>query len=208
MKNETELEHVHCHHHFRRISWSAVVVGALVGVGLGFLLNLFSLAIGLTAFNLGQGGAVVLAAGGFLGLIIGVVASMFVAGYAAGYLGRFYCPQRNLGIVYGFTTWSLALLFAAVLGAQMSSYLNSYSSTISKSVLVLSPVSKAENSSAEPVVIKSVSVPHADAQKAVTVTAPASSLSCGAFCVFLLFFIGAVSACVGGCCGMNCKRDD
>lgn len=208
MINETELEHRHCHHHFKRISWSAVLVGALIGVGLGFLLNLFSLAIGLTAFNLNQAGTLVLAAGGFIGLIIGVIVSMFVAGYAAGYLGRFYCPQRNLGIVYGFTTWSLALLLAAVLGAQMSSYLSTYSNSISKSVLVISPVSKTEAATSEPVMIKSVSTPNANNQKALTVTAPSNSLTYGAFCVFLLFFIGAVSACVGGCCGMKCKRDD
>ncbi|MBA2650910.1 MAG: hypothetical protein H0U73_01370, partial [Tatlockia sp.] len=34
-----------------KISWSAIFSGALIGLGLGFLLQLFGIAIGLSAYH-------------------------------------------------------------------------------------------------------------------------------------------------------------
>jgi pheromone shutdown protein TraB len=78
------------------ISWTSIVVGALIALGLTFLLNLFSTAIGLSAYKL-SGGSSLFAIGGFLGFAIGIVATMFAAGWLAGYLGRSYCYNKNLG---------------------------------------------------------------------------------------------------------------
>jgi len=164
---------------FKRISWSAIFVGALVAVGLSFLLDLFGVAIGLSAFTMSKDGAVVLSGGGLLGVIIGIVASMVVAGYAAGYLGRFYCPQRNLGIVYGFTTWTVALLFSAVVAAQISSYVTSYSKAISHSVLVTSQ-NNTQSTSAT-VTHKSESSSESNDQTTLKVTASSNSLAWSAF---------------------------
>ncbi len=49
----------------KRISWSAILIGAIVAVGLGFLLNMFCLAIGLSAFTLDDQGKTVVAVGGW-----------------------------------------------------------------------------------------------------------------------------------------------
>jgi len=44
MLNEPTIRkeiHHDCTHTYKRISWTAIFIGALVGLGLGFLLNLF-----------------------------------------------------------------------------------------------------------------------------------------------------------------------
>ena len=112
--------HLHCH--WKRLSWTAVIVGALVGVGLTFLLALFSAAIGLSAFSMDSTGATTLAVGGFIGVVIGILVSMFLAGWVAGYLGRPYAMGRNLGVLYGFTAWCLALLLTASFAGPIGRY--------------------------------------------------------------------------------------
>ena len=205
-KNEIVTE-PHCcgFHPFKRISWTAIFVGAIVGVGLTFLFNLFGLSIGLTAYTLNEEGSIVLMIGGFVGIMIGIIASVVAAGYAAGYLGRLCCPQRNLGIVYGFTTWSVALLLCSIVASQMSNYITSYSNAISHSIFV---VSNDKEPAATTLEIKSKADNSAEHQKSIKVTAASSTLAGLAFSVFALFFIGAIASCIGACWGMSCKRED
>jgi hypothetical protein len=187
---------------YKRISWSAILVGALVGLGLSFLLNLFGLAIGLSATTAGEDGAMALAIGGVIGVIIAIIASMVAAGYAAGYLGRLYCPGRNLGILYGFTTWSVALLLAAAVAAQVNNYATTYSQAVMGTTLITAQSSEGKvNRDAR----------SSSNEKKSTLTKIVVTPNCliaGAFILFILFFIGAVSACVGACWGMNSKRED
>lgn len=190
-------------HLFKRISWTAIFVGALVAIGLGFLLNLFGIAIGLTAFTLEKDGALVLAAGGLIGILIGAIVSMLAAGYTAGYLGRFHCPQRNFGILYGFTTWSLAIVLSAGIGAQISSYVTSYSNTISHSVLVTTQEKSHPSEASTPSVNTNQKV-----NKMSEETVLANNLAYAASSVFTIFFVGALASCFGACWGMSCKRDD
>ena len=206
-KNETiDVPHCCCTPHLlKRISWTAILVGAIVAMGLSFLLNLFGIAIGLSTFTLSKDGAIVLAVGGLIGILIGIVASMLAAGYAAGYLGRLHCPQRNLGIVYGFTTWSVALIFSAVIGAQISAYITSYSNAISHSVFVTSQDNTHPSATLS---VKNTSSAVNTNQKTIKVTASPNSLACAAFSVFAIFFIGALASCFGACWGMSCKRED
>ncbi|MDX1836354.1 hypothetical protein DIZ81_02020 [Legionella taurinensis] len=206
-----EVHEEHCtihHHHFKRISWTAIFVGALIGVGLGFLLTLFSMAIGLSLFTLSSNGAIVLAIGGFLGVVIGLIASMLTAGYAAGYLGRLYCPKRNLGIVYGFTTWTVALLLSAVAIGHISQYVANYPTAIPHSVKQMIPVVTANTEAVKP----SASAPEAQKQAAadnsMRIDTSPSNLAWNGFVIFVLFFIGALSTCFGACWGMTCKRFD
>ncbi len=186
---------------YKRISWTAIFVGAFVGIGLIFLVNLFTIAIGLSVFTAGSDGAMALSIGGFIGLVIGIIASMLVSGYAAGYLGRFYCPLRNLGIIYGFTTWSLALLLSAVIGTHVSSYVVNYSHAITSPTVVMD-----DNSQTTPAVIKTTATDNG--KNVVKVAVSASDLAWTAFTIFVLFFIGAVSTCIGACCGMSCRREE
>jgi len=132
--NEPYYGTLHLH---KRISWSAILIGAFVGIGLTFLLNLFCVALGVSVFTVGNDGAIALVVGGIISMLVGIIASMVAAGYAAGYLGRFLCPQRNLGILYGFTTWTVAILLSAAVSAYVSSYVTTYTNTISHSSLVV-----------------------------------------------------------------------
>jgi hypothetical protein len=198
MKKATAVSDIHAAHcaphHPKRICWTAIIVGALVGLGLSFLLNLFGVAIGLSAISVGDNGGLSIALGGLLGFAIAIIATMATAGYTAGYLGRFYCPQRNLGILYGFTTWSVALVLSAALMGTVSNY----SHTVANSKLVVKE-DTAQHTMRQ----------HVETDKSTTqVEASSTHLAQGAFALFALFFVSAFSACVGACYGMSCTRED
>lgn len=197
--------HHHCccgTHSYKRISWTAIIVGALVALGLGFLLNLFGIAIGLSAMKPMSDGSSTLAIGGLIGITVGVIASMLAAGYATGYLGRMYCPQRNMGIVYGFTTWVVALILSASIVGLFSNYVSSYTQAISRTE-VNAPAVKVGDTA-------TISAPSSQNPKGAVVSMNVSKtqLVSAAFMVFGLFFIGAVFSCLGACWGMCCRRED
>ena len=185
----------------KRISWTAVIVGALVGIGLSFLLNLFSIAIGLSIVTTTQAGMVSLAIGGFLGLLIGTLISMFTAGFAAGYLGRPYCVKRNLGVVYGFTTWCLALVLTALLTSHIGHYAAAYSSFITHPTSIVDV-----NNTTMPTAHQATTSAKISAASG-NVEAATNNLGISSFLVFVLFFVGALASCFGGHFGMYSKKD-
>ncbi len=205
MINETDV--VHEHHHptssYKRICWSAIFVGALVAVGLSFLLNLFAVAIGLSAYTTNNAEPETIGVGGLIGIVIATIASMVAAGYAAGYLGRMYSPKRNHGILYGFTTWVVALLLSAAVAAHMTQYATTYLNAISGHAL-----SVGKNVSTANTAVDTTKATNEVNQSIASVTPSAETLAYGSFILFALFFIGAVSACVGACWAMTCRRDD
>ncbi len=188
-------------HLYKRISWSAILVGALVGVGLSFLLNLFGVTIGLSAFASEGSTAPTLAIGGLIGLLIGSIVSMLVAGYAAGYLGRYFCPMRNLGILYGFATWSATLLLMVLLAAPMTDYVTNYANTVTHSTIAL-PGNDNTNTTSEDKSTERKQEVVKEAAKSPT------NLATAVGAIFGLFFIGAVSCCVGASWAMACRRED
>lgn len=193
-----DQNHVHCRN---RISWSAIVIGALVGVGLGFLLNLFGVTIGLSAFSMSNEGAGTLAVGGLLGLIISTIIAMFMSGFTAGYLGRLFVPRRNLGVVYGFATWSLALILTALVTTYVGSYVNSYTTTVTRNTIVVTQE--------QPATQNTDRASRKDQQIAsVTPKEITGGIAVGTFIVFALFFIGALSSCFGAHYGMSCRSED
>lgn len=175
------------------ISWSAIVIGALVGVGLGFLLNLFSIAIGLSAFNTTEG-VKAIALGGYLGLIIGTIVSMFIAGFTSGFLGKPYCGGRNYGTLYGFTAWCIILLIMVVFATRIGNYVAAYTNFATSPTVI---VAVDDMPKAAPVASTEMTV--VDADKA------AGAMGAGAFAIFILFFVGAVSSAFGGHCGFACR---
>lgn len=192
----------HLYHRFKHISWSAIIVGALVGIGLNFLFNLFCASIGLAVITTTKDGATALAIGGFIGLLISVIVAMFVAGMTAGYLARPFCFKRNLGVLYGFTTWSFALVLTVFFAAHMSHFVTSYTNYIYNRPATVNVV----NNDTSPAVSGTTQTNPADVtvntQKAV------NDVGYAAFLVFVLFFVGALSCSLGGHCGMGCKGKD
>lgn len=204
---------------YHRISWSAIIIGALVGTGLGFLLNLFGMAIGLSAFSAPtQGGALTFAIGGFLGLVIAVIAGMLAAGYAAGFIGRLCCPHKNLGILYGFATWTLTLLISALLAGSVSHYISAYAHSAANQVLssnasLVSPeLGESIKNTPKPAAQSNAKTDAAVNKQLNSKPGNPLHLSDAAWmaCIaFILFFIGAISSCLGAIWAMcRCKKDD
>ena len=208
MINESVTTHeLHCPvHPFKRICWTAVFAGALVAVGLGFLLNLFSAALGLSVITVNHEGTYALAIGGLIGILIGLIVSMVAAGYTAGYLGRNFCPKRNFGILYGFITWSLALLISAVITVHINQYTMTYANAMNRTAVVSTnqTADQPANQTANP--SSMTSAPRN--QNAAPIVVTPDSLALSAFIIFVLFFIGAISTCAGACWAMTCERDD
>ena len=185
----------------RCISWSAIFVAALVALGLGFLLNLFSIAIGLSAYRMTPEGAQSLAMGGVVGLAIGGIAIMFFAGWIAGFLGRSRCYNHSCGGLYGFTTWCLALVITILLAAHVAKFVTTYKNFIAHPTY--SSVQVTDNTAAPTV----STAPTANGDVAVV---NPEKIAMDTFVVFLLFFLGALACTFGGHCGMRtcCKREE
>jgi hypothetical protein len=186
----------------RCISWSAIIIGAFVGIGLGFLLNLFSIAIGLSLIKTAQDGVVTLAIGGFIGLLIGVIASMFTAGFAAGYVARPYCT-KNLGVVYGFVSWCLALILAMMLTTHLTQHVSAYTNFVTKPSLEITSTNKATTAAVTETKKANSPAVTINSQNVTT-----QALGMTAFLIFVLFSAGALASSLGGYCGMSCRSDE
>lgn len=178
------------------IHWTAIFAGAFVGVGLGFLLNIFSMAIGLSAYTSSPNGTTAVAIGGILGLLIGAIASMGVAGFVTGYLARFYHCYCHGGIIYGFITWSLGLMLSALLIAPMMHYVSFHQENLDPA-LVPTQISKATD--------VNVSV---SSQENKVLHANPQHLAWSGWILFILFFLSAFSSCIGACYGMRCEKEE
>lgn len=171
-------------------SWKPIIAGALMAVGLSFLLNLFSVAIGVHAYSSNSDGVESLAMGGLIATAIGIVSSMFASGWLAGYLGQRYCGKRHLGAFYGFITWCVALIIVIFLASHVQQYISFYSHFISGTMDTLQ-------------------VSAATATSKVTGNIPADKLVVSTYIIFCLFFLSAFSCSLGGHCGMRhtCKEN-
>lgn len=193
-----------CSHGFKKyVCWKAVFAGALVAVGLSVLLNLFSIAIGLSAVTTNKEGMMVLAAGGFLGILIGVIAVMFTAGYTAGFLGRAHEARDSVGVTHGFLAWCLALIFTVILAAQIGQYVSGYAKFIAHPVAVVMNNNSAEES--VDITIEKDKQANNASMTAAQTEQTANKIGHGALMIFILFFVGALASCFGGYAGVVCR---
>jgi hypothetical protein len=195
-----EQNHKHCS--VKCFSWSATFVGGLIGLGLGFLLNLFSIAIGLSAFTTTQAGISTFAVGGFIGFAIGTFASMFAAGWISGYLGRPNCATCNSGALYGFVAWCLTLILGVMLAGPVSHFVSAYSSNLTNHTLTVIKYGN-ERPNAE---VAAVSSPDGTTVATTDVEKTANDAGKAALALFALFFLGAIASSFGGHFGMSCRK--
>lgn len=181
-----------CAHHGYKLCWSAVVAGALVGIGLGFLLHLYSIALGLTAFT-ATSGTMTITIGGIIGLVIGSIVAMGMAGFTAGYLG--HGRGHGVAILYGFTTWSLALLLTAVIALPMNHYIMGLTASLAPNATV--DVDKKDQRQ-----VVSVESQQNDIAKSTS----AQMITIGGWIIFLLFAVGAIASCLGALAAVSCHR--
>ncbi|MBI2787014.1 MAG: hypothetical protein HYX60_12205 [Legionella longbeachae] len=183
-----------------RVCWTAILAGSFVGVGLGFLLNLFGMAIGLSAYSSTPNGATAIALGGVIGLLIGAIAAMGTAGFVSGYLGRFHHCYCHGGVLYGFITWSLALILSVLLVIPMTNYVSFYEANINPS---FTPIEINNSVTGDNIVAGKQKV-----DKTPAVSVEAKHLAWSGWVLFILFFVGALSSCIGACYGMRCKKEE
>lgn len=190
------------------ICWSAIFAGAIVGLGLGFLLQLYGIAIGLSAYSSSTVGATTIAVGGLIGLFVGVIISMGVAGYVTGYLGRFHYGHCHGGVIYGFVTWGIALLLSAIFFLPLSHYAAEATEGMNSAEVVKHYGNLAQSVDAT---AKNVSVTSKNEKTAINqseIKISPRTLTGSSWIVFGLFFIGALASCIGACCGMGCRKTD
>lgn len=214
MTNNQVLDDMHkkgCVSCCKGVSWSAILAGAFVAIGLSFLLYAFGSAIGLSAFTVTDN-ITSIAIGAFVAMLFGSIVAMFVSGWVAGYLNRCCCHENCTGALSGFLAWCLAIVITALITAQLGQLLTvnytSVSTAPTTNVRItpsiygeISPNAKG-NVVAEH--IKSGEVhPSAHEEKLV------SNVSKALFLTFLLFFFGALASAIGGHCGMmGCRKHE
>jgi hypothetical protein len=175
------------------LTWKPIIAGALMAIGLTFLLNLFLVAISVTAFTTTSEGVEKLAFSGLVATGLGIIASMFAAGWVTGYLGKNYCSKRHLGALYGFLTWCIALIITVFLMVHAQQYVTFYGHFLSGTASTFQ-----------------ASTSHGAVAASVATRLPPHSLVISAYVIFVLFFLGAFSCSLGGHCGMRhkCKQDN
>lgn len=177
-------------------SWTAVIAGALVAIGLGILFNVFGLAIGLSATNLSDTGQTTLAIGGFIGLLITIIVSMLAAGYTTGFLSRHSNALPKFGILYGFSTWVMFIILAAILTTPVSNYLSvQYKLTPSTNI------TKSITERVQTEVVSANSVKESDT----VISESAKNAAWTTFLIFIMLFFSALSTCLGTIFGLGCK---
>lgn len=200
-------EHDHCCNN-NCLSWKAIFTGAIIAVGLSFLLNLFGVAIGLSAYTPSKAGIQTLAIGEFFGMAIGIMVVMFFSGWVSGYLGKAHCVNRHFGTLYGLTTWCLALIIGAILVTHFGDFVNKqHNAFINPNETVLKMASNAASSkslddvtaSAETKTNATQALSSQDKEKA------ANTIGKSMLLTFILFFVGAVTCTYGGYVGMRKK---
>lgn len=213
-------QNVSCHTgQFKCLSWSAIIAGAFVAIGLGFLLNLFGIAIGLTAYTTTPEGVTTLAVGGYIGMAIGVLVVMFVAGWVSGFLGYCAgCVHCNIGALYGFVTWSLALILTILLTSSVGQFTaiqyEALTNPNSSAMRMSSMPSMNVNSNAQSVASNAQMASSSNAMASnnkgnssntaqTNDEKAAKTLGKSLLLVFLLFFVGAIICCYGGYVGMD-----
>lgn len=196
------MNNEHCGHRTAHFCWAAVFVGALVGIGLGFLFHLFRMAFGLDVYSTTSNGASVIAMGGFVGLFIGVIISMSTAGFVAGSMARLHLHCGS-SVVYGFVTWSLVLMLSALLLMPISHYVAFSEDTLNPSAMMTEMTTSNDGALKS----TSTSVEKNKMKKATTQTTSTTNMAWNGWIVFSLFFVGALSSCIGARCGRGCRKD-
>jgi hypothetical protein len=185
------------------LSWTGVLAGALIAVGLGFLFFLLHLALGFSAYSDTTAGQEAFSAAGFVAITITTILGMFVAGWIAGFIGSACCTKKYKGELHGFLTWSVALIITILLAGYMGQFLTNYNYVVSRTQAPMNFNMSEAKSIPQHVEAKIES--KLSAHKT-PVEKKADVLAMTAFATFFLFFIGALSCCFGGRCGQCCRK--
>lgn len=173
------------------ISWSALYAGAISGVGLNFLMNLLALGLGLACFSVSAEGETRFSGWGFAAFIVTALITMFITGWIAGKLTPRVLQHRAWGLLYGFLSWSLLLIFTIILITNFIQYTAFHTNFTSNLIEI-----KLRNSA--PMLTGTTSHAIPDAPLGINIETQKKVITLNALLTFLLFFIGAVASALGG----------
>ncbi len=100
----------------RRVSWGAIIAGAIVAVVVSITLNTLGVAVGASAVNLAQGStpsAASFGVGTGVWLVLSNLIALAIGAYVAAHLSG--VAERSDAALHGLSVWALATLIAAVL---------------------------------------------------------------------------------------------
>jgi hypothetical protein len=175
------------------VSWAAIFSGAMVGVGVNFLLNLFSLALGISSFSVPAIGQTLFSFIGFSGFLISAMIAMFITGWISGRLSPTVLP-RSWGVVYGFLAWSVLLIITIILITNMIQYMAFHTNFTSNLVSI-----KLMNNA--PMLTETAAHLTQNSPLSFNVETHQKVIVLNAWLTFILFFTGAIASCVGGFIG-------
>lgn len=178
------------------ISWTGIIVGAFVALGLSFLLYLLTAGLGLSTMTLSQQGLLALGIGGFIFIIILSFLIMFISGWITGLIARGYCYRPSFGLLHGFTAWCLALLLAIF---SHSAFLGSLTPDV-EGYNVKGPTTQISRN----VDTTTTAVPSTrDTRTGVTTEEAANTAGMGILATFFIFLTGAIASSLGGYFGVK-----
>lgn len=220
---------VHCGHQ-KVLVWGAIIAGALVAFGLTFLLQLFDKALGIQIFRTAsEGAAEGMIWGGFIASIIGIVVTMFFAGWVSGHVAKYHIYNNNFfsgypfarhyGLLYGFLTWCLALILSLAFMTHMSAHPHYFHGSANTGLSVVGMTThQAASEMTEDNTQKNDSAATTanndnatnDKDENTDNNMPdinPSPMALSLFLTFILFFLGAIASCFGGYCGLTPYKD-
>ena len=180
------------------ISWSALFAGAMTGIGLNFLLNLLALGVSLASFSVSTSGETLFSGWGFASFIIMTLCAMFTTGWVAGKLTPRLLEKRAWGILYGFLSWSILLIFTIILITNFIQYAAFHSNFTANLIEI-----KLKNSA--PMLTTTTAHGILNSPLSFNIETHKKVITLNALLTFLLFFIGATASSLGGLLGYGNK---
>ncbi|WP_058535189.1 hypothetical protein [Legionella saoudiensis] len=182
------------------LSWSALFGGAVAGVGLNFLFNLLALTLGLACFTVTASGETLFSFWGLFGFILLSLCAMFGTGWIAGALSPKIFKNNCWGLVLGFLSWCILLIFTVILITNMIQYTSFHTNFTSNLVEV-------KIKSNAPMLTGTVAHNINKSPLSFNIETNKKIITLNAFLTFLLFLLGAISSSIGGYIGYKLFPD-
>lgn len=182
----------------KNIFWSAIFSGALAGFAINFLLNLLTLAVGISVFSLNSTGTATFSLLGFVVFSGIAIFTMFTTGWIAGRLSPAVL-KRIWGALIGFIAWSLLLIITIVILTNMIQFIAFHSNFTSNPNMVAIKIANNLPMMTETANGSKLNPLDINIEKTTKV------ITLNAYVTFTLFFFGAISSCIGGYLGYRGK---
>jgi len=195
------MHNEHCQPCGKYTSWNAIFSGTLMALGLTFLFNLLTEAIGLSLFTQNPSGKMMLTFAGFAWILIGIYIILFLSGWVT---GRIVHHRHSLhganGCLHGFLVWTAYLIISLFALTYMASdsaaallRTTTVNSQINSEVTTLSATESTDDSSNA-------------RTKNTQETKSVHKIGLETFATFFIFLVGAIGCCVGACYGIRESR--